>query len=115
LVVGLTIVAIGTSLPELAASVASALKNHHDIAIGNVVGSNIFNLVAVMAIPGLIAPIGMDEIVFQRDYVAMLGLTFLLLAFALWQKPPSISRFEGGILASAYAGYLILLYTMTVS
>ena len=115
LVVGLTIVAIGTSLPELAASVASALKNHHDIAIGNVVGSNIFNLVAVMAIPGLIAPIGMDEIVFQRDYVAMLGLTFLLLAFALWQKPPSISRFEGGILASAYAGYLVLLYTMTVS
>ncbi|MEM5536484.1 calcium/sodium antiporter [Neptuniibacter pectenicola] len=115
LVVGLTIVAIGTSLPELAASVASALKNHHDIAIGNVVGSNIFNLVAVMAIPGLIAPIGMDEIVFQRDYVVMLGLTFLLLAFALWQKPPSISRFEGGILASAYAGYLVLLYTMTVS
>lgn len=115
LVVGLTIVAIGTSLPELAASVASALKNHHDIAIGNIVGSNIFNLVAVMAIPGLIAPIGMAEIVFQRDYVAMLGLTFLLLAFALWQKPPSINRFEGAILASVYAGYLILLYTMTVS
>lgn len=115
LVVGLTIVAIGTSLPELAASVASALKNHHDIAIGNIVGSNIFNLVAVMAIPGLIAPIGMDAIVFQRDYVVMLGLTFALLAFALWQKPPSINRFEGSILASAYAGYLVLLYTMTVS
>lgn len=115
LVVGLTIVAIGTSLPELAASVASALKNHHDIAIGNVVGSNIFNLVAVMAVPGLIAPIGMDAIVLQRDYVAMLGLTFTLMAFALWQKPPSISRFEGSLLAAAYAGYLILLYTMTVS
>lgn len=115
LVVGLTIVAIGTSLPELAASIASALKNHHDIAIGNIVGSNIFNLVAVMAIPGLVAPIGMDAIVFQRDYVVMLGLTFALLAFALWQKPPSINRFEGGILASAYAGYLVLLYTMTVS
>ncbi|WP_415906068.1 calcium/sodium antiporter [Neptuniibacter sp. QD72_48] len=115
LVIGLTIVAIGTSLPELAASVASALKNHHDIAIGNVVGSNIFNLVAVMAVPGLIAPIGMDAIVLQRDYVAMLGLTFALMAFALWQKPPSISRFEGSLLAAAYAGYLILLYTMTVS
>ena len=115
LVVGLTIVAIGTSLPELAASVASALKNHHDIAIGNIVGSNIFNLVAVMAIPGLVAPIGMEAIVLQRDYVVMLGLTFALLAFALWQKPPSINRFEGGILASAYAGYLVLLYTMTVS
>ncbi|WP_415901769.1 calcium/sodium antiporter [Neptuniibacter sp. QD29_5] len=115
LVVGLTIVAIGTSLPELAASVASALKNHHDIAIGNVVGSNIFNLVAVMAVPGLIAPIGMDTIVLQRDYVAMLGLTFTLMAFALWQKPPSISRFEGSLLAAAYAGYLVLLYTMTIS
>ncbi|WP_415885440.1 calcium/sodium antiporter [Neptuniibacter sp. QD37_6] len=115
LVVGLTIVAIGTSLPELAASVASALKNHHDIAIGNVVGSNIFNLVAVMAVPGLIAPIGMDAIVLQRDYVAMLGLTFTLMAFALWQKPPSISRFEGSLLAAAYAGYLVLLYTMTIS
>jgi len=115
LVVGLTIVAIGTSLPELAASIASALKNHHDIAIGNVVGSNIFNLVAVMAIPGLVSPIGMDAIVLQRDYIAMLGLTFALLAFALWQKPPSINRFEGSILTCAYAGYLVLLYTMTVS
>jgi cation:H+ antiporter len=114
LVVGLTIVAIGTSLPELAASIASALKNHHDIAIGNIVGSNIFNLVAVMAIPGLVAPIGMEAIVLQRDYVVMLGLTFALLAFALWQKPPSINRFEGSILASAYAGYLVLLYNMTV-
>jgi cation:H+ antiporter len=114
LVVGLTIVAIGTSLPELAASVASALKNHHDIAIGNIVGSNIFNLVAVMAIPGLISPMGIDAVVLQRDYIAMLGLTFALLAFALWQKPPSINRFEGGILACAYAGYLVLLYTMSV-
>lgn len=115
LVVGLTIVAIGTSLPELAASIASALKNHHDIAIGNVVGSNIFNLVAVMAIPGLISPIGMEAVVLQRDYVTMLALTFILLAFALWQKPPSISRIEGIVLAAAYAGYLVLLYTMTVS
>ncbi len=115
LVVGLTIVAIGTSLPELAASVASALKNHHDIAIGNVVGSNIFNLVAVMAVPGLIAPIGMDLIVLQRDYAVMLGLTLTLMAFALWQKPPSISRLEGALLAFAYAAYLALLYTMTVS
>lgn len=115
LVVGLTIVAIGTSLPELAASVASALKNHHDIAIGNVVGSNIFNLAAVMAVPGLVSPIGMESEVLFRDYATMLGLTIALLAFALWQKPPSISRFEGGILAAAYAAYLILLYTMTVA
>lgn len=115
LIIGLTIVAIGTSLPELAASVASALKNHHDIAIGNVVGSNIFNLLAVMAVPGLIAPIGMDMIVLQRDYMTMLGLTVALLAFALWQKPPSISRLEGSLLSAAYVAYLVLLYTMTVS
>ncbi|WP_286237302.1 calcium/sodium antiporter [Neptuniibacter halophilus] len=115
LVIGLTIVAIGTSLPELAASVASAMKNHHDIAIGNVVGSNIFNLVAVMALPGLISPIGMEAIVLQRDYMVMLGLTLALLGFALWRKPPAIDRFEGSLLALAYAAYLFLLYTMTLS
>ncbi|PIE23999.1 MAG: calcium/sodium antiporter [Neptuniibacter caesariensis] len=115
LVIGLTIVAIGTSLPELAASIASALKGHHDIAIGNVVGSNIFNLLAVMAIPGLVSPIGMDSMVLQRDYMVMLGLTFALMAFALWQKPPAISRLEGTILAGAYAAYLCLIYTMTVA
>lgn len=115
LIVGLTIVAIGTSLPELAASVASALKKHHDIAIGNVVGSNIFNLAAVMAVPGFVAPITMDAEVLYRDYAAMLGLTIALLIFAFWQKPPSISRFEGALLTAAYAGYLILLYTMTVA
>ncbi len=115
LIVGLTIVAIGTSLPELAASVASALKNHHDIAIGNVVGSNIFNLAAVMAVPGFISPIAMGSEVLYRDYAVMLGLTLTLMAFALWQKPPSISRFEGGLLATAYAGYLFLLYTMTIA
>jgi len=115
LIVGLTIVAIGTSLPELAASVASALKNHHDIAIGNVVGSNIFNIAAVMAVPGFISPIAMGAEVLYRDYAVMLGLTLALMAFALWQKPPSISRFEGGLLATAYAGYLFLLYTMTIA
>ena len=115
LVVGLTIVAIGTSLPELAASIASALKNHHDIAIGNVVGSNIFNLVAVMAVPGFITTIDIDMIVLQRDYMAMLGLTIALLAFALWKKPPAIDRFEGALLALAYVAYLVLLYFMTVA
>jgi len=107
LIIGLTIVAIGTSLPELAASIASALKNQHDIAIGNVVGSNIFNLVAVMAVPGLFGTVEFDSIVVWRDYAAMLGLTVLLLLFGLWQKPPSVSRYEGGILAALYAGYLV--------
>lgn len=114
LVIGLTIVAVGTSLPELAASVASAIKKHHDIAIGNVVGSNIFNLVAVMAVPGFFTSIEIAPEVLLRDYGTMLGLTLVLLALALWQKPPSISRAEGGLLAAVYAGYLVLLYNMAV-
>ncbi|BBB30712.1 calcium/sodium antiporter [Neptunomonas japonica] len=113
LVIGLTIVAIGTSLPELAASVASALKNHHDIALGNIVGSNIFNIAAVMAIPGLVSPITLDAIAFNRDYMVMLGLTVLLLVFCLLQRPAKINRVEGGLLTAAYAGYMFVLYTMS--
>ncbi|WP_290702623.1 calcium/sodium antiporter [Amphritea sp.] len=114
LIIGLTIVAIGTSLPELAASVASALKGHTDIALGNIVGSNIFNIAAVMAVPGLLMPIELESIVLLRDYGMTLGLTLLLALLALFQKPPNISRMEGGILLAVYAGYLALLYNMSV-
>lgn len=114
LIIGLTIVAIGTSLPELAASVASALKGHTDIALGNIVGSNIFNIAAVMAVPGLLAPIELEPIVLLRDYGMTLGLTLLLVLLALFQKPANISRAEGGLLLTAYAGYLALLYNMSV-
>lgn len=114
LIIGLTIVAIGTSLPELAASVASALKGHTDIALGNIVGSNIFNIAAVMAVPGLLAPIELESIVLLRDYGMTLGLTLLLALLALFQKPPNISRVEGGLLLAAYAGYLALLYNMSI-
>jgi len=114
LVIGLTIVAIGTSLPELAASVASALKGHTEIALGNVVGSNIFNIAAVMAVPGLLAPIDLEPLVLWRDYGMTLGLTLLLTVLALYQRPPKISRFEGGLLLAAYAGYLALLYNMNI-
>ncbi|WP_338353350.1 calcium/sodium antiporter, partial [Thalassolituus oleivorans] len=79
LVIGLTIVAIGTSLPELAASVASALKGHHDIAIGNVIGSNIFNMLAVMPIPGLLAVTAVEPMAFERDYMVMMGATIMLI------------------------------------
>ncbi len=114
LVIGLTIVAIGTSLPELAASVASALKKHHDIALGNVVGSNIFNLAAVMAIPGFVNPITMDAVAFNRDYLVMLAVTAALVIFCLIQRPARINRIEGGLLAAAYAGYMFVLYTMSI-
>ena len=78
LIIGLTVVAVGTSLPELAATVASALKGHHDIALGNIVGSNLFNLLAVMAMPALISPAELGPEVFNRDYIAMTGITIVL-------------------------------------
>lgn len=111
LVIGLTIVAIGTSLPELAASVASALKNHHDIALGNIVGSNIFNLLAVLPVPGFFAATAVDSDVLSRDLPTMVGLTFLLaVLIVLMRKKGSISRAEGGLLAAIYAGYMYVIY-----
>ncbi|MEH6470870.1 MAG: calcium/sodium antiporter [Halopseudomonas sp.] len=113
LIIGLTIVAIGTSLPELAASITSAIKGHHDIAIGNVVGSNIFNLLAVMAIPGLIHPISFDSEVLWRDYGVMMLFTLALLAFAYVMERGKVNRLEGCLLLTGYSGYLGLLYYMT--
>jgi cation:H+ antiporter len=110
LIIGLTLVAIGTSLPELAASITSALKGHHDIAIGNVIGSNIFNLGAVMAIPGLASTIELDAEVFNRDYLLMLALSVLLMTFCYLRKPAAIKRPEGSILIAIYAGYMLILY-----
>jgi len=115
LIIGLTIVAIGTSLPELAASVASALKGHHDIAIGNIIGSNIFNLLAVLPIPGIIAPLVIDSAVIERDYMTMLGLTIgLVFIIALSYRRGTIPRFTGIILLSAYVAYMALLYSQSI-
>ncbi|OED41088.1 calcium/sodium antiporter [Endozoicomonas sp. (ex Bugula neritina AB1)] len=112
LVVGLTVVAIGTSLPELAASVTSALKGHHDIALGNVVGSNIFNLLAVLSMPGLVAPGPLNESVITRDYPVMLGFTLLIAAMAMiGKKTKLIGRFSGALLLLGYGLYGVLLYT----
>lgn len=111
LVIGLTIVAIGTSLPELAASIMSAIKKEPDIAIGNVIGSNMFNLLAVLGIPGLIAPMALDEAVLTRDYATMLILTGLLFVFAYgFRGKGRINRLEGGILLTGYLAYLTVLY-----
>ncbi len=113
LIIGLTIVAIGTSLPELAASIASALKKHHDIAIGNIVGSNIFNLLAVMPLPGLIRPVNIEPLALSRDYTTMLGFTLALFLFSYVFGRGRICRKEGVILLLAYTGYLGLLYNMS--
>jgi cation:H+ antiporter len=115
LVIGLTIVALGTSLPELAASVMSALKNEHDIAIGNVIGSNIFNLLAVLGLPGLIHPAVIDSEVLNRDYPIMFGFTLMLFIVAYgFRGPARINRLEGAIMVSAYVAYQTLLYFNTV-
>lgn len=119
LIIGLTIVALGTSLPELAATVAAARKGEHDIAIGNVVGSNMFNLLAVVGIAGAIAP--MPEVpaeLISRDWPMVMGLTIALFIFGYGfrGRQGRINRFEGAALLSAYViytGYLIYEITST--
>ncbi|EWG99548.1 calcium/sodium antiporter [Halomonas sp. BC04] len=106
LVIGLTIVAIGTSLPELAACVASALKGHHELAIGNVIGSNLFNLLAVLPIPALLAPGPIDAAAATRDYPIMLLLTLAMAMLLLWQRHGHIKRLPAGLLLACYLAYL---------
>lgn len=111
LVIGLTIVAIGTSLPELAASIISALKKEHDIAIGNILGSNMYNLLAVLAIPGIVAPVTLEASVLSRDFAFMIGLAIALFIFAYgFNRPGRINRFEGLLLLGAYFSYMLVLY-----
>ncbi len=115
LIIGLTIIAIGTSLPELAASITGALKNEHDIAIGNVIGSNLFNTLGVLAIPGLIAPSTLAEGILERDMPIVLILTIMLFVMAYgFRGEGRINRLEGGILLSAFFAYqLLLIFTVT--
>lgn len=116
LVIGLTIIAIGTSLPELAASITGALKNEHDIAIGNVVGSNLFNTLGVLAIPGLIHPDALAEGVLERDLPIVLALTILLFIMAYgFRAEGRINRIEAGLLLSAFIAYQMLLFFSTNS
>ena len=111
LIIGLTIVAIGTSLPELATSIVSALKREHDIAIGNIIGSNMYNLLAVLSIPGLLHPIALDEAVLMRDSLTMVGLTLALFAMAYgFSQDGRINRFEGAILLGAFIVYQSVLF-----
>lgn len=109
LIIGLTIVAIGTSLPELAASIISALKNEHDIAVGNVLGSNMFNLLAVLAMPGLIQPTNIDAAVLYRDFPIMVGLFVMLYLFARTGNKGNIGRLAGSGMLLVYIAYNGLL------
>ena len=110
LVIGLTIIAVGTSLPELAASVAGVMKGEDDMAVGNIIGSNVFNILAVMAVPGLLNPSALNDLIMGRDFWVMLAVSLLLVAMALG-KSRSINRFEAAFLVVvfvAYQSYLII-------
>ena len=115
LIIGLTIIAIGTSLPELAASIAGAVKNEHDIVIGNVVGSNLFNTLGVLAVPALIAPAELADGVMRRDMPVVFVLTLALFIMAYgFRKPGQITRLEGLLLLIGFAAYQLLLFNTVI-
>ncbi|TNF06580.1 MAG: calcium/sodium antiporter [Gammaproteobacteria bacterium] len=110
IVIGLTIIAIGTSLPELASSLAATRKGEHDIALGNVLGSNIFNTLAVVGIAGAIHPMSVGPEVLSRDLLVMTALTLLLFVFCYgFRGPGRINRVEGLVLLTCYIGYMVYL------
>ncbi len=110
LIIGLTIIAIGTSLPELAASLAGIKKGETDMAVGNIIGSNIFNILAVMGIPAFLNPSSIDAYAMSRDYLIMFVLTILLVIMAL-DKHRRINRWEGFVLFAIFVGYQIYLFS----
>jgi cation:H+ antiporter len=110
LVIGLSVVAIGTSLPELASSLAATRKGQHDIAVGNALGSNIFNTLAVVGIAGVIHPMQVGPEVLSRDVLVMSVLTVSLFVICYgFRGPGRINRFEGAVLLACYAGYIAYL------
>jgi cation:H+ antiporter len=112
LVVGLTVVALGTSLPELAASVTAALKKEDDIAVGNIIGSNIFNLLSVLALPGIIAPGPFDPACLYRDFPVMIGVTVLMLVMARgFGERGRLSRMQGALLVAIFLAYDTFVYS----
>jgi len=114
LVIGLTVVAIGTSLPELASSIAAIRKKEHDMALGNVIGSNLFNTLGVVGLAGVIHPMVTEPEVFTRDMLVMGVLTLALFFFAYgFRGPGRINRIEGAVLLSAFAAYTAYLLSTT--
>lgn len=110
-VIGLTIVALGTSLPELAASVAAALKKEMDISIGNIIGSNIFNIMCVIGVSGSIRPIPFDYAQYTFDFIMMLAFSVALVLFVKpWKAQGRLGRPAGIIFLLAYIYYVITLF-----
>jgi len=111
LIIGLTVVAVGTSLPELASSIAAARKGEHDIAFGNIIGSNLFNTLAVVGLAGTIHPFVAEPDLLSRDLPVMGALTvsLFLIGFGFRGRQGRINRWEGSVLVLVYAGYTFLL------
>jgi len=109
-IIGLTILAIGTSLPELAAALASAMKNEHELAVGNILGSNMFNLLGVLGIAATIAPLNVSPEIISRDSVTMFLLTGMLVLFAIRRHGSGVvQRYHGVALLAVYCGYVYIL------
>jgi len=112
LMIGLSIVAIGTSLPELAATIACILRREYGLAIGNVVGSNLFNALAVVGVVAVLAPGDLDIMVRNRDAVVHIALTICLVVFCVgYKREGRINRVEGFLLLSAFVAYQWFLYS----
>lgn len=108
-IIGLTLIAIGTSLPELVTSIVAALRGHADLSVGNIVGSNIFNILAIIGIAAAITGISVNENMFS-DYYIMIAFSFILIP--IMRSGFIISRKEGYLLVGAYMAYLIYLFIM---
>lgn len=110
-VIGLTIVALGTSLPELATAITAALRKEDDLAIGNIIGSNIFNLLGVLGIAAVLRPVEIHPIILARDFPAMFlitGVVYLLAAD--FRGPGRIGRRSGSVLLAMFVGYIIIVW-----
>ncbi|HCW47339.1 calcium/sodium antiporter [Mixta calida] len=114
LVIGLTIISVGTSLPELATVIAGALKGEDDIAIGNLIGSNIYNMAIVLGLPALIQPGAFDSAVIERDYWVMLGVSALFTLICL-QRSRRIGRRAGAVLLAGFIIWVAVLYLQPLS
>lgn len=106
-VIGLTIIAIGTSLPELVTAIMAARHGHGDVAVGNVIGSNLFNLYAIMGATALTAPVPIPQSFLEFDLWVMLGASLLLLPFVIWKI--QVSKLIGGVFAGTYLAYLYMV------
>jgi cation:H+ antiporter len=110
-IIGLTIVALGTSLPELAASLTSALRKEDDLAIGNVIGSNMFNILGVLGIAATITPVEFDDTILKQDIPVMFLFTVMLFFMAYGIKGPGrISRRSGALLLSLFLLYQVMVW-----